>query len=114
MEKIANPQNTPTPNIVVEDILESLPMDAWEEGKTFVDPECGTGQFLVAVAKRKLELGHKHVLSTIYGTDIIQDKIDECRTRLLNVCGTADENKEIILRNIRCENALEYDFKFQG
>jgi type I restriction-modification system DNA methylase subunit len=101
-----------TPNILVNEILDSLPDTTWVEGKTFLDPECGTGNFLVAIAERKLELGHNSILDTIYGTDIMQDNVDECRERLLTVCGDTKLNRSIVKQNIRCENTLEYDYSY--
>ena len=101
-----------TPDSLVVKILDSLPEDAWIEGKTFIDPECGTGQFLVGVAKRKIELGHTYVLGTIHGTDIMQDNVDECRERILKICGDTDVNRAIVQFNIRCEDALIYDYNY--
>ena len=101
-----------TPDNLVVEILDSLPGDSWIEGKTFIDPECGTGQFLAEVARRKLELGHTYVLGTIHGTDIMQDNVDECRERLLEIFGDTDENRAIVQFNIRCEDTLVYDYSY--
>ena len=101
-----------TPDSLVNEILNQLPAEVWEEGQTFIDPECGTGQFLVEVARRKIALGHVDVAETIYGTDIMQDNVDECRRRLLEVCGHDDVSREFIYLNIRCEDALEYDYSY--
>ena len=102
-----------TGDAIVEKLLDDFPADIWKEGKSFVDPECGNGQFLVAVARRKIEYGHGEVLSTIYGVDIMPDNVAECKRRLLEICGDTEENRAIINRNIRCENTLEYDFSFR-
>lgn len=99
-----------TPTELVREILDSLPDELWEEGKTFVDPECGIGQFLVEVAKIKLSLGHTNVLETIYGTDIMEDNVIECRARLLGVCGDTTENRECVARNIKQGDALTYNY----
>lgn len=99
-----------TPSDLVNEILDSLPNDVWDDGKTFIDPECGIGQFLVAVAARKLALGHVSVLETIFGTDIMSDNVSECRERLLSICGDTEENRAIVTFNIRCENTLTYDY----
>lgn len=97
---------------IVEKMLDDFPAEVWEEGKTFVDPECGIGQFLVGIAKRKLDFGHTKVLSTIYGVDIMPDNVEECRCRLLEICGDTNENRAIVERHIQCKNTLEYDFNF--
>lgn len=98
---------------IANKFLNDFPAEIWEEGKTFIDPECGIGQFLVEIAQRKMDLGHTEVLSTIYGVDIMPDNVEECRSRLLEVCGDTEENRAIVERNIRCENTLEYDFSFE-
>jgi len=44
-----------TPQWVVNDMLDLLPADVWEPGKTFLEPACGEGAFLVEIYKRKLQ-----------------------------------------------------------
>ncbi len=99
-----------TPTKLVLEILSQLPEKAWEEGKTYLDPSAGNGQFLVPVLYIKSSLGHKNPLATIYGVELLQDNVDECRFRLLEVAGHTDENKRIVERNIRCGDAFKFDF----
>ena len=47
-----------TPPTLVKQMLDKLPEQLWEDGKTFCDPACGNGNFLIAILWRKLELGH--------------------------------------------------------
>ena len=101
---------TPTP--LVQKILDQLPVEQFADpAKTFLDPSCGDGQFLSEVLIRKIENGatFEQALSTIYGVDLMQDNVDECRKRLL--CGREDL-AHIVERNIVCANALEYDYSF--
>jgi hypothetical protein len=102
-----------TPVHLVLEMLEQLPKEIWDEGKTFLDPTCGNGQFLAAVLIIKLSLGHKDPLNTIYGVDIMEDNVYDCRQRLLNVVGDTDENKSIVDRNILCKDGLTYDYSFE-
>ncbi|MFH1825651.1 MAG: DNA methyltransferase [Candidatus Firestonebacteria bacterium] len=65
----------------------------------FLEPACGTGNFLVEVLNRKLSvLKQKYiknqpeyekysviVISSLYGIDLLQDNIEECRKRLLEI-----------------------------
>lgn len=65
----------------------------------FLEPACGTGNFLVEVLRRKLavikrqyqkqlgelELQTTIALSSIYGIDIMQDNVEECCERLLDI-----------------------------
>jgi type I restriction-modification system DNA methylase subunit len=103
---------TPTP--LVQEILDKLPAEQFTDpAKTFLDPSCGDGQFLGEVLIRKMENGStlEQALSTIYGVDLMQDNVDECRKRLL--CGREDL-RYIVEKNIVCHNALTYDYSFNG
>ena len=103
---------TPTP--LVQEMLEQIPVEQFTDpSKTFLDPSCGDGQFLGEVLIRKMENGStfEQALSTIYGVDLMQDNVDECRKRLL--CGRTDL-AHIVERNIVCHDALTYDYSFNG
>ena len=102
-----------TPTELVLEILDQLPDQVWDAGKTYLDPTCGNGQFLAAVLIIKMELGHKSPLSTIYGVDIMQDNVDECRQRLIDIAGDTPKNWKIVRNNIRCEDGLTYDYNFK-
>lgn len=66
--------------------------------KTFLEPACGSGNFLVEILQRKLNtlysLYHKSqidydynlliAVSSIYGVELLQDNAKECRERLLH------------------------------
>ena len=65
----------------------------------FLEPACGTGNFLVEVLNRKLAvLKQKYknsfpeyekygviVISSLYGIDLLEDNVEECRERLLKI-----------------------------
>ena len=77
-----------TPSWLVVQMLDKLNEyghEAWEDGKTFCDPACGNGNMLIEVLKRKLSLKHNPLIAiqSIYGADIMEDNIRECRERLL-------------------------------
>lgn len=117
-----------TPNFLVNEILDKLSEygpEVWEEGKTFCDPSCGNGQFLIWVLFRKLAKGHEPLaaLKTIYGVDIMKDNIRECRLRLLKAISLwepiQEEHIKAVFKNIVWINskkypggALDYDFSF--
>ena len=98
---------------IVKEHLKHLPDELWEEGKTFVDPECGIGQQIVPAAIIKRELGHTEILSCIFGTDIKEDLVAICRTRLLDVCGHTKENIKLVKKNIVCCDSFTYGFDFE-
>jgi len=115
-----------TPQILVREILNKLPKDVWEPGKTFCDPSAGNGNFLVEVLKYKVVLYKQdpiEALETIYGVELMKDNVIECRHRLFNLmkklfslCGkkrTQKDNKkiiEILKNNIVCADALTFNF----
>ena len=76
-----------TPPELVEEMLDHLPSSSWEEDKTFLDPCRGTGNFLVAILRRKLLHGHEAIkaLSTIYGCDILPDTLTIAKERLVSL-----------------------------
>jgi len=103
---------TPTP--LVQEVLNRMPLEMFTDpSKTFLDNSCGDGQFLGEVLIRKIENGStfEQALSTVYGVDLMQDNIIECRRRLL--CGRTDL-EHIVRTNIVCHDALTYDYSFNG
>ena len=119
-----------TPNVLVLEVLaklQTLDNSAFCGQKTFLDPACGDGQFLVWVMVMKLTSGNlsllqdaefaKHdvtkeynlQLGTLYGVDIQQDNVAKTKKRLC----MAVEHMLILDKNIRCANSLEYNFNFE-
>jgi len=128
-ERIKRTAEVFTPPELVEEILNKLPSKVWRKGKTFIDPACGNGNFLVAVLTRKLKRGHPplEALQSIYGTDIMLDNIQECRMRLLATVKDhlpprrriTDAMRLAVKRNIKWldpetypNGALDYNFSF--
>lgn len=100
----------------------------------FLEPACGNGNFLAEILTRKLTTVKKLyksnpydyerysvlAISSVYGVDIMQDNVFECRERLFklwdkeykSVCKKAisDETREavkyMLSKNILCGNAL--------
>ena len=65
----------------------------------FLEPACGNGNFLAEILRRKLEIVKKRysksqieyerysilALSSIYGVEILEDNVKECRERILGI-----------------------------
>jgi type I restriction-modification system DNA methylase subunit len=107
-----------TPAALVSEMLDKLPADCWLPDKTFLEPSCGNGNFLVQILQRKIAAGHPplQALSTIYGVDIMKDNVVESRKRMLQIAidGGLDwegpdlrKAVKILKRNIRQGNTLE-------
>ena len=104
-----------TPPELVNEMLDKLPQEVWTLEKTFCDNSCGNGNFLIAILERKLKLGHEplQALSTLCGVDIMQDNIDECQERLLEILPAGTdlvEAKRIVNHNIVCHDSLTFDW----
>ncbi len=104
-----------TPDSLVNKMLNKLPKEVWKKDKTFCDPACGNGQFLIHVLYRKIQKFNKKyplshnlalsILQSIYGVDIMQDNITETRLRLLKMidlhgCSITEELIEAVFKNI--------------
>jgi SAM-dependent methyltransferase len=89
-----------TPKREVDAMLDLIP-DMFETiGKTFLEPACGDGNFLVEILARKLTLVKATnstrtsrdvefeiltALSSIYGVDISKVNVDEARERMVEI-----------------------------
>jgi len=104
-----------TPTELVREVLENMDIEKFKDlNRTFLDPACGDGQFLGEVLIRKMENGStfEQALSTIYGVDLMQDNVDECRKRLL--CGSQDSKHiAMVEQNIYQADALKFSYKFK-
>ena len=88
-----------TPRWLVEKMLDLVKGETERIDSRFLEPACGSGNFLVPVMQRKLaavearygksdfERRHYALLATmcIYGIEILVDNIDECRANLLEI-----------------------------
>lgn len=108
-----------TPLPLVDEILDKLPSETWEEDKTFCDPSAGNGNFLTEVYRYKVEKGHNPTLAleTIYGVELMPDNVAECKLRLMEQAQSYGvKNKDIVRilkKNIVCHDALTYDWEFK-
>jgi len=122
-----------TPVWVVNDMLNLLPENCWKPEKTFLEPACGEGAFLIEIYKRKLQNIRVELqndwewqvaiaTSSIYGIELLEDNTKLCKQNLMRVF-TAFYNKHfpdtqeneftsmiqfILSRNIIQGNALTY------
>ena len=109
-----------TPPKLVNEMLDKLPKEVWDGSKTFLDPAAGNGEFLIFVFLRKIQRGHTPLsaLKTIYGVELLNDNVQECRVRLLKLASYFDKitikHIEIIWTNIVCADSLKYDFEFES
>jgi len=102
-ERIKDTGEIFTPSELVKKMLDELDYD-WknhDHTKTWLDPTCGNGQFLVELARRGVKA------KNIYGVDIMPDNVEETKRRLLEIY---PNDKKWIDRNIVQGDALEFDY----
>jgi hypothetical protein len=98
-QRVADHGEVFTPDWMVEAMLDLVRAETEQIDSRFLEPACGSGNFLVPVLRRKLaavelkygrnEFEKKHYallgLMCIYGIEILKDNIIECRAELLDV-----------------------------
>lgn len=108
-----------TPEWMVKKMCDMLPEDAWDDiDRTFLEPTCGNGNFLVEILRRKLNLC-KHAseavraLESITGIDILPDNVSESRQRMASLTqkmwpdADMDAVWDVLNRNIICGDSLK-------
>jgi hypothetical protein len=92
-----------TPPHIVNAMLDLVKQETECIDSRFLEPACGTGNFLAEVLSRKLEVVKKRygksqldyeryavlAVSSLYGIDILADNAEECRDRLYQVFDAA-------------------------
>jgi SAM-dependent methyltransferase len=88
----------------------------------FLEPACGTGNFLVEILKRKLRVVKNRysnnksdyeryavvAVASIYGVDILEDNVLECRDRLFNIFNHEYTKVCKEYTNNECREAIKY------
>jgi len=101
-----------TPPWLVEAMLDLVKDETDRIDSRFLEPACGSGNFLIQVLRRKLaavelrygksDFERRHyallALMCIYGVELLPDNIAECRANLLEILATylnADETDQL-------------------
>ncbi len=133
-ERVANHGEVFTNEREVNAMLDLVKQETERIESRFLEPACGTGNFLTEILRRKLAVVKKRygknppdyekyavvAVTSIYGVELLQDNVDECRERLFeifdaeytqNCKGEANDQcreavKFILHRNILCGDAL--------
>ncbi len=97
-QRVADHGEVFTPAWLVEDMLNLVGEECERGDARFLEPACGSGNFLVPVLRRKLATVHmeyansefekkQHALLSlmcVYGIELLADNAAECRTKLLD------------------------------
>src|SRR6476659_3084624 len=98
-QRVADHGEVFTPPWLVEAMLDLVKDESERIDSRFLEPACGSGNFLVQVLRRKLtaverkfgksEFEKRHyallALMCIYGIELLADNIAECRANLLEI-----------------------------
>lgn len=98
-ERVAERGEVFTAEREVNAMLDLVKQETERIDSRFLEPACGTGNFLVEILRRKLEVVRRQyqkqigelelqttiALSSIYGVDIMKDNVEECCGRLLDI-----------------------------
>lgn len=82
-----------TPPWIVEDMLDLLPPEKFEDGSTFLEPAAGNGNFVLAIMERifkartaKGETANEAAVEAIflvYSIELLEDNVKELRRRVV-------------------------------
>lgn len=100
-QRVADHGEVFTPEWMVEAMLDLVKGETERIDSRFLEPACGSGNFLVKVLQRKLaavelkyaksDFERRHyallALMCIYGIELLPDNIAECRVNLLEIFG---------------------------
>lgn len=98
-ERVAERGEVFTAEREVNAMLDLVKQETERIDSRFLEPACGTGNFLVEILRRKLEVVKRQyqkqlgelelqttiALSSIYGVEIMKDNVEECCQRLLDI-----------------------------
>ena len=106
----------------VNAMLDLVKQETLRIDSRFLEPACGTGNFLVEILCRKLAVIESHykksqleferyaviAISSIYGIDILEDNVEECRERLFAIF----DKKYSQLFKTNCKDKCRDSIKF--
>ncbi len=105
-----------TPQYIAEYMINSMLLTISTNKKlpSVIDPGCGCGIFLIAVAEAILNTTDKSIDTIIekciYGVDIVEDNVRRCKLILKLLSAKHGGNFEMIHPNIICNDSLKIDW----
>lgn len=127
-KRVADHGEVFTPTWMVEDMLDLVKDETERIDSRFLEPACGSGNFLKSVFKRKLitvqsrygksDFERRHhalfALMCIYGIELLKDNVDECRHNLLHIFSeflrvSTDDNWYRAAKNVLDVNIIQGD-----
>lgn len=74
-------------------MLDTLPPEMFTPSKTFLEPTCGEGAFIIEILKRKFENCIKRkdytvALQSVYGMELQADNVEICIANIIELCNS--------------------------
>ena len=106
----------------VNSMLDLVKQETERIDSRFLEPACGNGNFLVEVLERKLKIVEERykksqleferyavlAVSSLYGIDILQDNVEECRKRLFGIFDWKYSSIYKKTAKNECRNSVKY------
>lgn len=121
-ERVAEHGEVYTNKREVTNMLDLVKHETDRIDSRFLEPACGTGNFLTEILRRKLKVVETRysksqleyernavlAISSIYGIDILDDNVKECRKRLYNIFN--EKYISLFKENIKekCRESVKY------
>jgi len=123
--RVANYGEVLTPKHIVNAMLDLVKQETERIDSRFLEPACGTGNFLIEILRRKLRVVERRyaksqleyeryailVISSIYGIDILEDNVEECRKNLFEVFDEKYSRLFMTKAKEQCREAARYILK---
>ena len=107
---------------IVNDMLNLVQQETERIDSRFLEPACGTGNFLTEILERKLRVVEKRykrnqleyeryailAVSSLYGIDILLDNARECRKRLFEIFDASYARLYRLRAKDTCRSAIRY------
>lgn len=124
-QRVADYGEVLTPQHIVNAMLDLVKQETERIDSRFLEPACGTGNFLIEILNRKLRVVEARyaksqleyeryavlAVSSIYGIDILEDNVAECRNRLFETFDTAYTRLFKTKAKEQCREAVRYILK---
>jgi len=124
-QRVAEYGEVLTPENVVNAMLDLVKQEAERIDSRFLEPACGTGNFLLEILSRKLKVVESRyrksqleyerysilAVSSIYGIELLEDNVQECRKRLFEVFHAAYTSIFKKKAKEQCREAARYILK---
>ena len=109
-----------TPYEIVKKMCDKVSDEEWKDPtKTFLEPCFGNGQFCLYIIYKRLHarINWKTALETLYGVELMEDNVQECKERILNLLDALqikydkDEALQIMHHNLVCHDFFTWNFE---